>query len=430
MMKRILLSGAMALQVLFVQAQCSDWKWPEDKSTAEEKNVLYTDAMNNGDFEAAKGPHRWLLENAPNLNTAIYINGEKIYKGLVEKTKDEAQKEVYLDSLMLIYDLRMEHCNQEADVMERKAYSLYRYTINNGKEAFPKILEAFDKAYELNGDDIAYYMHMPYMSVLVYNKKYLDNLTDAEILERYDKIIESIDAQIQKGGKYTEKLKEYRGKIDGLLVSVIDVDCDFVKKNLAPKFRENPDDLQLAKKIFSFMLNGKCTDDPLWLEAGKVIQQQEPNYGLAKNLGLKFKSSGDLEQAEEYFTKAIELTDDPSRKAEMYLLLGELKSGSEAMQMYRNALDADPSNKEAYNAIGNVYFQSYDECRKGQDVVKDRAVYLLAYDMYQKAGNQSMMQSASQQFPSKEDIFTYNYNKGDKITVDCWGQTTTIRSRD
>ena len=49
----------------YVQAQCNDWKWPEDKAAAEEKNVLYTDALRNSDFEGAKGPHQWLLQNAP-----------------------------------------------------------------------------------------------------------------------------------------------------------------------------------------------------------------------------------------------------------------------------------------------------------------------------------------------------------------------------
>lgn len=430
MMKRILLLAAISLQTYFAQAQCTDWKWPEDRSTAEEKNVLYTDALRNDNFEAAKKPHQWLLKNAPDLNTAIYINGEKIYKGLIEQTEDEAKKEQYIDSLMLIYDMRMKYCGEVPDVMARKAYSAYRYNVKKRNE-LENILKLFDKAYELAGDNVDYYMHVPYMSVVVYNKKYLDNLTDEQVLERYDKIMEVIDDQINQGGKYVDKLTEYRGAIDGLLVSVIDVDCDFVKQNLAPKFKQNPNDLKLAKKIFAFMLNGKCTDDPLWLEAGKVIQEKEPNYGLAKNLGLKYKSSGDTQQAAEYFQKAIELTQDPAEKAEMYILLGSLKDGAAAREMYKKALAMDPTNKDAYNALGQLYYSSFNTCKEEKDIVKDRAVFLLAYDMFQKAGNSKGMQSAQEQFPSKEEIFTYNYTKGNQITVDCWiNETTTIRSRD
>lgn len=430
MMKRILLLGAIALMPFFVQAQCEGWNWPEDRSTAEEKNVLYTDALRNGNFQAAKGPHQWLLTNAPTLNTSIYINGEKIYKGLIEETKDEAKQQVYIDSLMLIYDMRMANCNEKADVMARKAYSAYRYNVKK-KNELENVLKLFDEAYTLNGDNVDYYMHVPYMSVVVYNKKYLDNLSDVQILERYDKIMEVIDHNINKGGKYADKLSEYRGTIDGLLVSVVDVNCDFVRANLAPKFEQNPTDLKLAKKIFAFMLNGKCTDDPLWLEAGKVIQEQEPSYGLAKNLGLKFKNSGEDATAEKYFNSALELTDDPAEKAEMYIMLGSMKGGAAAREMYRKALSVDPTNKDAYSAIGNLYFNSFNQCKGEKDIVKDRAVFLAAYDMFERAGNSKGMQSAQEQFPSKEEIFSYNYTKGDKITVDCWiNETTTIRSRD
>lgn len=429
MLKHILLIAVMAMPYL-AQAQCEGWNWPEDKKAAETKNVLYTDALRGDNFKAAKKPLQWLLANAPNLNTSIYINGEKIFKGLIEETKDEKQMDVYIDSLMIVYDMRIKNCGEEADVMARKAYSAYRYQIKK-KAELENILKLFDKAYELGGDNVDYYMHVPYMSVVVYNKKYLDNLSDTDILDRYDKIMETVDHQIQKGGKYVDKLTDYRGKIDGLLVSVIDVDCDFVKANLAPKFKETPNDLKLAKKIFAFMLNGKCTDDPLWVEAGRVIQEKEPSYGLAKNLGLKYKASGNDSKAVEFFEMALALTEDPGQKAEMYIQLGAVKGGSGARAMYAKAISVDPTNKDAYSALGNLYFNSFNSCKGEKDMVKDRAVFLLAYDMFQKAGNTRGMQSAKEQFPSTEEIFTYNYTKGDKITVDCWiNEATTIRSRD
>lgn len=429
-MKRILLSAAIMVLPFFAQAQCEGWTWPEDRSTAEEKNVLYTDALRSDNFVAAQKPHMWLLQNAPKLNTSIYIHGEKIYKGLIDQENNEERKDRLIDSLMWIYDARVTHCNEEADVMARKAYSAYRYNVRKRSE-LENVLKLFDEAYKLNGKKVDYYMHVPYMSVVVYNKKHLDNLSDLEILERYDRIMEVIDQNISEGGKYTDKLTEYKGTIDGMLVGVVDVNCDFVRQNLAPKFEENPTDLKLAKKIFSFMLNGKCTDDPLWLEAGKVIQEKEPSYGLAKNLGIKFKGSGDDAKAEEYFNMAIELADDPTKKAEMYTIMGSMKSGAAARDMYRKALSIDPTNKEAYSAIGNLYYNSFNQCKEEKDIVKDRAVFLAAYDMFQKAGDTKRMQAAQEQFPSTEEIFSYNYNKGDKITVNCWiGETTTIRSRD
>lgn len=426
--KHILAAVIIAFSVSAVNAQCNDWKWPEDKAHAEEKNVLYTDALRNSDFEGAKKPHQWLLQNAPDLNTAIYINGEKIYKGLIDGTKDAAQKEVYFDSLMLMYDMRVQYCGEEKDVIVRKAYQSYRNNVKK-KNELKNILDLFDKAYELNGNDLDYYVILPYMSVVVYNAQYLKNLTEEEILERYDNIMGVIDYQISQGKK-VEKLTEYRGTVDGLLVKVVKVDCDFVRNNLADKFNDNPDDLKLAKKVFGFMLNGKCTDDPMWLEAGKRIQEKEPEFGLAKNIGIKLKGK-DNATAEKYFRQAIELTDDPGAKADMYIQLGSMRSGASAREMYRKALAADPTKREAYTAIGFLYYQSFEKCAGKSDVVKDRAVFLAAYDMFERGGNSKAMQSAKEQFPSKEEVFTYNYTSGDNVSVGCWiGESTVIRTRD
>ncbi len=434
MMKRILLLAVVALQGYYAQAQCGDWKFPEDKSTFDEKNVLYNDALRNNDFKGAKAPHKWILINAPDVNQAIYINGEKLYKGLIDQEKDDAQKKVYIDSLMIMYDMRLQYtpCGKEADIAARKAYNSYRYNVKNRSE-LPNILKLYDEAYKLNGKDLPYYMLLPYMSVVQYNAKYVKNLSEDEILGHYDKIMETVDYQIanEKSSDRVEKLKGYKSSIDGILVGLVNIDCDFVKTKMAPKFRENPSDLKLAKKIFGFMLNGKCTDDPLWLETGEVILANEPDFGIAKALGVKFKAADDNVKAEKYFNQALEITDDLSAKAEMYIQLGNLRSGSSARDLYRKALGADPSKKEAYSAIGYLYYGSFEKCAGKEDWVKDRAVFIAAYEMFKRGGNTSMMSKAKDQFPSKEEVFTYNYEVGSTITVGCWvGETVTIQTRD
>lgn len=434
-MKNVLLLAVAGVLSFNLHAQCNDWKWPEDKKTAEEKNVLYNDALRNDNYKAAKAPHRWLLENAPDLHEAIYINGEKIYKGLAEAAEEagnEEAKDKYVDSLMIVYDMRAKYCNSEADVMSKKAYSAYRYTIKK-KSEMPNVLELFDKAYELNGNKLEYYLILPYMSTVQYNVRYHENLNDTQILDYYEKIMGIIDFQIENetNSSIVEKLKGYKGTVDGILVGLVNIDCDFVRKNLGPKFKENPKDLKLAKKIFGFMLNGKCTDDPLWLQAGETIMENEPDFGIAKSLGSKFKAADNYDKARKYFEQAVTLTEDPDKKADIYIQLGSMKTGSAARALYQKALEADPTKSEAYSAIGYLYYQAFDDCAGKQDIVQDRAVFLAAYDMFQKAGNSKMMESSKEQFPSKEEIFTYNYTAGDNISVGCWiGVTTTIRSRD
>ena len=277
-------------------------------------------------------------------------------------------------------------------------------------------------------------MLLPYMSVVMYNAQYLKNLSEEEILERYDKIIEIADHMIAQDKK-KEKVQEYKTKIDGMLVKVVDFSCDMVRTKLGPQLEENPSDLKLAKKIFGFMLNGKCTDDPLWVKAGKIILEKEPDFGIAKAIASKCAANNDFACAEANFLTALSLTEDPEDKADMYLALGGMAADrgqkSKARELYNKALGMDPTKKEAYSRIGYLYYQSFEQCSGKDDIVQDRAVFLAAYDMFERGGNQKMMNSAKEQFPSKEEIFTYNYTTGDNLKVNCWiSISTSIRSRD
>ena len=60
------------------------WNWPENKSKAEEKNVLYTDYLKQGDCNLALESHTWLLDSVPDLHVSLYQNGIKIYQCLIK----------------------------------------------------------------------------------------------------------------------------------------------------------------------------------------------------------------------------------------------------------------------------------------------------------------------------------------------------------
>ena len=79
--------------------------------------------------------------------------------------------------------------------------------------------------------------------------------------------------------------------------------------------------------------------------------------------------------------------------------------------------------------IGDLFMLSGKECAD-VNPVKNRAVYLLAYDIYQKAGDGTKMRSAREQFPSAADIHIANMKVGEAVSVPCWiNRKTTIRSR-
>ena len=436
-------TGAFCLAMLFGSiasfAQCKEVKWPDDgtlRAKAEESKVLYEDNLKANQPKQAVVPLNWLLANVPQLHSSLYINGAEVFDKLAAAEKDAARKKVYVDSLMIVYDLRMKNCGEEASVTNRKALSFVKYNVND-KPA--EALEILEKSLTLNGNNVLDGTLVPYFQTVRLNVTKFKTITEEQILEKYDKVMNIIDAKIktaQSKGQPIDKYKKMKDDVDAILISMVKVDCDFVKKNLEPKFKQNPNDLVLAKKIFGFMLQGKCTDDPLWLQAGESIHKNNPekDFGLVKNLGLKYYSLENKAKADEMFKEALPLAQTPEDKAEILIYQGQLKIDSDksgARALFRQALEINPGNKLAYERIGDLYYHSFDACAKKVNMADDRMVYLIAADYYQKAGDAKKLAAAKASFPSKEEIFLIDYKQGETKNVGCWiGESTTIRTRD
>lgn len=396
------------------------WNWGDSVDKAKEKNALYADFVKAENWEAAIGPHSWLLKNTPDLNASIYINGAKIYEGLAESTADKAKTLEYQEKALEMYDLRIKYFGDEADVLNRKANTAYKY-YKGTQSKYPELYALFTKAFDVNGVDFYTANLTAYMDVIRRFKLTGGDVSDEVVFEKYTKIMDTFEA-IKANGGNADKIERYEDIVNKMLTATVDVNCDFIIQKLGPKFYETKD-VNLAKKIFALMIQQKCTDDPLAMEAAVVVNEQAPDYGIAKFIAQKAAADGDKPRAQEYFEKAVELTDDNSKKSEVYLSLARTQAGSSkssARSSARRALAFDPSNKEAYVFIGDLYMNSYDDCKGGESRVKDRGVFLAAYEMYQKAGDSQRMASAKAQFPSIEEIFNENMTEGQSLTVGCW----------
>ncbi len=419
--------------ILFIGNANAQWNWPDDRATAEEKNALYTDSFKQGNFRAAANHLHWLLVNAPDLNRSIYINGVKIYDGLASEATDDAQKEIFQDSVLLLYDLRIKYFNQEGNVLNRKVYDAYRYYVGD-QNRYQELFTMFKSTFELNGNKVMDINLLPYMDVVRRYKLTGGTITDEEVLDVYEEIVDITNYKIEVVKKNTDRLKVVLDKVNELLVSTIDVDCDFVENTLGPKLSEEPDNLKLAKNIMRLAFAGKCTDLDVFMDAAKIVQQNEPEYGLAKLIGQSAASKKDFETAIKYLEESIELTDDNTKKADSYYSLAVIQANQDkkvsARDYARKAVAADPTKKEAYKVIGNLYFNSFNDCKKGENPVHDKAVYIAAFEMFRRAGDNEGMARAKSQFPTMEEIFTWDMDVGDQYTVGCWiNETISLQKR-
>lgn len=423
----------------FAQAQCDDYIWPSgaERATAEEKNVLYSDALMAHHYKEAIQPLNWLLTHAPNLHKSLYINGAEIFDNLAEQEKDPVMKQHYVDSLMLMFDMRMQYCGEQNYVVNRKALASFKHYINSSNaDKVKETLVLMDTAFSMNGADILDITLVPYMQSVMINELKYHSLTDDQILQRYDKLMEVINKKLESGDPKTkERLKTYKDQIDEILLRVVDVNCEFINNNLKPKFKANPTDILLAQKIFQFMLKANCIDDPFWLEVGEAVYKGgKKDYGLAINMARKYLALETYEKARFWFKEAVDQAANVQDKAESLIYLGQIERNkgnkTGARDYYRQALAADPGNKDALEKIGDLYLYSFDDCKKEESMAQDRLVYIAAYEMFQKAGNSQKMAQAQAQFPSIEEIFTQGWEVGQVKSVGCWiGESVTLKVR-
>ncbi|MEM9324018.1 MAG: hypothetical protein AAGA85_00105 [Bacteroidota bacterium] len=422
MKKELCLVPALLLFVFFAQAQ-PGWNWGEQVDAAKEKNALYTDLYKAGKFSDALVPLSWLLENTPDLHVSIYQNGEKIFENLAAKEPDAAKKEEFIQQGLNLFDSRAEYFQKEAYVWNRKATFAYKF-YNKDKTKYPYLYETFSKAYELNGDRMTAGNLVAYMNV-VYKYRFAGGeLTDEGVIDIYSNISDALGAQKEKvSADKQPRYDKMMDQVDKLLTATVDVDCEFVETKLGPKL-DQTGDLKLAKKIFQLLLTNKCTDSPLAVQSATIINDVEPDYGVTLFIAKKAAAADDMTTAFEYFDKAIGLTDDNIKKAEVHMDMAKLYAGQQrkidARSSARKALAFDPSQSDAHLLIGRLYFTSFPDCKGGESKVEDRAVYIAAYDEFRRAGDQKMMEQAQAQFPSIEDIFNENYEEGQSVTVGCW----------
>ena len=420
--------------VITALSQCKDISATASPAIIEKK-ALFEDEVQAKRFSVAKGPLNWLLTNAPNLSTGLYIKGAETFDALAQAEKNPAKKQGYIDSLMIIYDLRIKTCGEEANVTNRKAMSFYKYYYDS-KDKSKEILPLMDKAIGLSNEKILDGLAETYMSAVKISadQKLLD---ENQILTRYEKITSIIDSKIKKAEAEQKPVDRYKKMNEDnltILMYLVKINCDFVRKKFGPQFKQNPSDLELAKKIFNFMLKDKCTDDPLWLQAAETLHAAEKDFGLAKILALRYLSNKEYDKAAPMLEEALQLAKQPSDKAEILGLQAQQQEMAgkhdNARQLYLKAVAADPSKKEYYARIGDIYMNSFSECKQEKHQAEDRFVFLIAYDMYQKAGETQKMANAKSSFPSMEEIFELDYKRGDKVKVACWiNEETIIRTR-
>jgi len=402
----LLVFGAMLLAGIS-HAQ-DGWNWPSDpaqEAKAREFNAAYFDYMKAEQFVEATKPLSWLLVNVPNLNESIYIQGVTVYKGAADKTADAAQKRVYQDSVMAIYDKR--------------------------GELIPAVVADFEKAIALKGSINFQFVPM-YFDMVEKNYTLNQAYAPEQVLSIFDKSNKILDAAAATGKDVTDS----KSTLETLLVKMKLIDCEFIENKLGPKLAADPTNEELAEQIFTYSLQYKCISTKAFLAALEFKDSKAPTFKTSQVRGMLYMSSGEFDKAEPVFEKAFTLASTNKEKGEIQLELAKIyaragkKSAARTAAREAAGLDSELSSS-AYGLIGDLYMSAYNDCRGGESRAKDYAVFIAAYNAYQRAGDSKGMGSARARFPSKEELFTEGYQLGSSLSTGCWvGETVSLSTRD
>lgn len=431
--KRIIL-GLILIQSFQLQAQ--NLKMPTDKAMASEASrrfALSVDAISIKKYRESANALHWLMNNVPDLYDGLYINAYKAYEELAKTSEDEAQKNMFLDSMFIAYNKKEEVFELTDREKNNKAYRYYKYWKSN-KEKIAEGMAAYKVVYEKPNEVINNNI-VSYMDLVRRYRAYGNDFSNEEVIDVYSKVMNIIELKAAEG-EDAAKLARYKAAVNGLLTQTMgdDLNCEFINENLAPPL-DLGDDLTLAKKVFGLLLERGCGDSPYIEVAAKIIQKQEPTEGIAKVLAQRAFGNKDYENAAAFYMEAVNLSQDNEKKADLYMNIAQLNIAqgkkSEARAAAFEAAKLDPGKaSQAYTYVANMYMNSFDDCSKKESMIDDRSIFMAAYDLYQRAGNTKGMAEAKAQFPTVSDIFTANKNEGDAIRVGCWiNVPTTIKTR-
>jgi len=405
---------------------------PEDSLTCIQNLSVYSEYYKQRAFDNALPAWRKAMETCPQSSKNLYLRGATMYATKIAKTKDPKRKKELLDTLMIIYDMRIENFGQKGFVLGRKGTDLAQYG-DDPKEAYEILYES----YKLRGKKTE-------AGVLVYlYKSNLEMLKDgkadkADVIALFPELMSVVEANKASGNpKIIEKYDVAESNLQQMFAPI--ASCDDLIKLFQPKFDANPSDVALLKNIISLMQSKECTEADLYINAAVKLNEVEPSDKSAYAIGTWYLKKGQYAESVQYFLQSAELTDDKARKEESYLRTAAASLGSKNypnVRTYaRKAIELNSNNGEAYILIGDAYAGTSRSI--GENECDKSAGYWAAYDKYAyaksvdssvagKAGKK--MGQAKSQFPKKQDCFFHSIQVGTDFTVGGWiGETTKVR---
>lgn len=399
------------------------------------KNLsLYYEFYKHGNYRDAIGPWRKVFNDCPESKESMYYYGINMYKAFIEKESNPEVINNYIDTIMLIYDQRIEYFpKSKGDQLGRKGVDYLRYKRHEGTEAIKAGYQMLSESVEIEKERSSAPVITTFISAGI--TLFVANELEGNILiNDYVNASKILEAQFKR--KPNPKTKKAMEAIDQNIKDCRVLTCESIENIFGAKFAENIENEAYLNQVADFLNEaGNCEKTDFYAKVAEQRYKLSPSASAAYDIAIIFQSKVEYEKAKEYFIKAIESAENPEDQANYNFRLAQLhahlQSFQEAAKYALEATSLKPDWGEPYILLGKSYI--FGNASLGDEFEK-RTAYWLAVDMFikAKAVDPSISEEASKlinenvtYFPSKEDLFFRSIKEGSSYKVGGWIQRTT-----
>jgi tetratricopeptide (TPR) repeat protein len=402
----------------------------DDSVTCLRNTSLYSTYYDNKDFNTAVQFWRPVYYNCPGSSKNTYIKGESMFKEFFRKSGDKA----YIDTVMMILDQRTKYFNEAESNNLRKAFALYEFG-GNDPEYAKKCYDIISGVMATSPQSFDYTYSSLYMAITA-KCFVLDLLEAPAVIKAYSEAMKVVDRQLARKPD-DRRYHDAKKNIDAVFKSSGAATCSSIEELFATGVEKNPSDTAMLKKVLSLLTETGCRDSELYFKAATNLYRCEPNAASASQLAEMNVARKNYNEAEKYYTEAIELETDHIVKSGLLTKLATLELTSDSKQAARDfakaAYSLDPTNGYALFIIA----EAYAGARIGE-TFENQTVYWVVVDYLVRAKNadpglkeqvEERIAIYSRLFPTKEEAFFRSLvEEGAPYQVGGWvNESTTIR---
>ncbi len=384
-------------------------------------------------YKDAVEPWRVLFNQCPSASEQMYLDGVTMYRSFIEAAPEGPVKQALIDTLMLVYDRRIENFGGEGNVLGRKGRDLLEYRRNNIDEV-SNANGMLRRSVELEGKEAQEAVMLLLISsgVTLYEG---ERLGSDQLITDYLTVKGHLDELLKRSSRW----ERTSSAISELMLQENILTCENLNSYFGPRYQDSMNDRDFLELVTGMYKQSGCDRADLFIAASEQLYQIDPGPVSAHNLAIVFITRNDFQKAADYLKMAV-AGDGLEREVraewfyELAVVSNALENYCDAIEYAREAIAFKSDYGDAYILLGDAFIAS--RTNLGDDFEQQTAFWAAA-DKYSKAAEMDpeVADEARERraryvdlFPGKEEVFFRDLKEGDPYRVGgCINEQTTVQ---